>query len=306
MEINKRVCYGLIVTLAVILVSSAQYDDFSDIRGPYCQNTRCCNGREDSCAVPILEECTKDVCLIDPEIINTVNDDVTRGWTASNYSEFWGRTLDDGVKLRLGTLQPQRIVMRMNAVRRIYDRDALPREFDAEQKWPEYIAGIQDQGWCGSSWAISTAAVASDRYAIVSRGLENVQLSPQNLLSCNTKGQQGCNGGHLDKAWLFVKKIGLVDEDCFSYTGRTEKCFIKTKQTLLESGCKEPFYSERVNRYTVGPAYRLGNETDIMYEITRSGPVQGPRCRKSEFCATAQFQVEKCIAHTSDTISGGW
>lgn len=27
--------------------------------------------------------------------------------------------------------------------------------------------------------------------------------------------------------------------------------------------------------YKVGPAYRLGNETDIMQEILTSGPVQG-------------------------------
>lgn len=67
---------------------------------------------------------------------------------------------------RLGTLKPQNFVMKMNPVRRIYDPTALPREFDTEDTWPGYISGIQDQQWCGSSWAISTAAVASDRYTI--------------------------------------------------------------------------------------------------------------------------------------------
>lgn len=51
----------------------------------------------------------------------------------------------------------------MNPVKRYYDPAALPREFDSATRWPRYIGGIQDQGWCGSSWAISTAAVASDR-----------------------------------------------------------------------------------------------------------------------------------------------
>lgn len=32
---------------------------------------------------------------------------------------------------------------------------------------------------------------------------------------------------------------------------------------------------ERTDKYRTGPAYRLGNETDIMYEIYKSGPVQG-------------------------------
>lgn len=65
---------------------------------------------------------------------------------------------------RLGTLKPQTFVLKMNPVRRIYDPRALPREFDCEETWPGYISGIQDQKWCGSSWAISTAAVASDRF----------------------------------------------------------------------------------------------------------------------------------------------
>lgn len=64
---------------------------------------------------------------------------------------------------RLGTLKPQNFVMKMNPVRKIYDPRNLPREFDSEETWPGYITGIEDQQWCGSSWAISTAAVASDR-----------------------------------------------------------------------------------------------------------------------------------------------
>lgn len=67
------------------------------------------------------------------------------------------------INFRLGTLPPQRFVLKMNPVRRIYDPNALPREFDSDQKWPGFITEIQDQQWCASSWAVSTAAVASDR-----------------------------------------------------------------------------------------------------------------------------------------------
>lgn len=34
----------------------------------------------------------------------------TLGWQVGNYSEFWGRTLRDGVELRLGTLNPSKSV----------------------------------------------------------------------------------------------------------------------------------------------------------------------------------------------------
>ncbi|KAG5882215.1 hypothetical protein JTB14_024726 [Gonioctena quinquepunctata] len=219
--------------------------------------------------------CETNTCLMDENIIHTINRDPERyGWVASNYTEFWGRTLDEGVQLRLGTLPPQQFVVRMNPVRRMYDPNALPRDFDSEEVWPGYISGIQDQGWCGSSWAISTAAVASDRYAIVSRGKEAVKLSAQNLVSCDVKGQQSCSGGHLDRAWSFAKAYGLVDEECFPYVGRNEPCIIKKQGTLARAGCKQPLWADRKLRYSVGPAYRLGNETDIMYEITKSGPVQ--------------------------------
>lgn len=101
-------------------------------------------------------------CLIEPRIVDTVNLE-NFGWTARNYSFFWGKTLDEGIKYKLGTLQPERFVMKMNPVRRIYDPNSLVQEFDSEAEWPGYVSGIEEQGWCGSSWAVSTAAVASDR-----------------------------------------------------------------------------------------------------------------------------------------------
>ena len=33
------------------------------------------------------------------------------------------------------------------------------------QEWPGLISPVEDQGWCSSSWAVATAAVAGDRYA---------------------------------------------------------------------------------------------------------------------------------------------
>ncbi|XP_050510124.1 tubulointerstitial nephritis antigen-like [Diabrotica virgifera virgifera] len=233
------------------------------------------NCNECTCARQSELLCERNVCLVDQNIIETVNRNPDEfGWTAQNYSEFWGRTLDDGVQFRLGTLPPQRFVMTMNPVKRIYDPNSLPRDFDSNSVWRGLITGIQDQGWCGSSWAISTAAVASDRYGIVSKGKEAVTLSAQNLVSCDTQGQQSCTGGHLDRAWSFTKAYGLVDEDCFPYVARNERCTIKRRGTLEAAGCRQQRFAERRGRYTVGPAYRLGNETDIMYEITRSGPVQ--------------------------------
>ncbi|RZC37298.1 Peptidase C1 domain containing protein [Asbolus verrucosus] len=218
--------------------------------------------------------CEQHQCIIEPLITDSINNNYGYGWSASNYSEFWGRKLDEGIKLRLGTLQPHRSVINMNPVRRIYDPHTFSTEFDSEMKWPGWISQIHDQGWCGSSWAISTAAVASDRFAILSKGREKVTLSAQHLLSCDIRGQQSCNGGYLDRAWSYIRKFGLVDENCFPYTASNEKCRIPRRGNLIEAKCTLPQFVDRKSKYKVAPAYRIGNETDIMYELLNSGPVQ--------------------------------
>jgi hypothetical protein len=90
----------------------------------------------------------------------------------------------------------------------VYDAKRLPTSFDARSKWQGLIDEVKDQGWCGSSWALSTVQVAADRLAIMSNGREQVELATQQLLECNRRGQQGCQGGHLDRAWLHVRKYG--------------------------------------------------------------------------------------------------
>ncbi|KAK5647252.1 hypothetical protein RI129_002144 [Pyrocoelia pectoralis] len=237
------------------------------------ENCNICKCEEVGGRVEML--CERNACLIQENIIDAVNQRPDQyQWRASNYTEFWGRRLDEGIKLRLGTLQPHRFVRRMSPVRRIYDPNLLPPQFDSNQKWRGYITPIQDQGWCGASWAMSTTATASDRFAILSEGLERVQLSSQNLLSCNNRGQQSCNGGYLDKAWLFLRKYGIVDENCYPYVGHDDSCRLPKSGNLISARCSLPLNVGRREKYKVGPAYRLGNETDIMYEIMESGPVQ--------------------------------
>ncbi|XP_076766846.1 putative peptidase C1-like protein F26E4.3 [Xylocopa sonorina] len=222
--------------------------------------------------------CEQNRCLQESRLIDEINYSKNRfrylSWTARNYSEFWGRTLKEGVQLRLGTLNPSQSVYKMNSVPRIDNSESLPREFDARSRWPREISGVDDQGWCGASWAISTARVASDRFGVMSKGADGVLLSAQHLLSCNDRGQQGCSGGSLDKAWMYMRKFGLVDEHCYPWKGTDEQCKLRKRTNLKTAGCRTPVNPLRTKLYKVGPAYRLGNETDIMLEILTSGPVQ--------------------------------
>lgn len=98
----------------------------------------------------------------------------------------------------------------MHPIKQKYDPNSLPASFDARIEWKNQLQDVRDQGWCAASWAFSTAAVAADRLAIQSQGSQVYSLSTQNLLACNNRGQQGCNGGHLDRAWNYMRRSGYT------------------------------------------------------------------------------------------------
>ena len=98
----------------------------------------------------------------------------------------------------------------MSAIKFKYSVSDLPPSFDARDRWPGKISGVRDQGWCGASWAFSTSSVASDRFAIEGQTDEgdDGEMSPQTLVSCNTQGQSACRGGHVDRAWNYLRRFG--------------------------------------------------------------------------------------------------
>ena len=44
----------------------------------------------------------------------------------------------------------------------VHNKFNLKRNYP--QEWPGLISRIENQGWCSSSWALATAAVAGDRF----------------------------------------------------------------------------------------------------------------------------------------------
>ncbi|XP_052103430.1 uncharacterized peptidase C1-like protein F26E4.3 isoform X1 [Mytilus californianus] len=230
--------------------------------------------------------CTDDVCLVQPDMIQLVNNG-NYGWKAANYSFFWGKTLNDGIKYRLGTMPPSDQVLNMNPI--IMDSvDQPPQSFDSRQKWPNYIHPVRDQGDCAASWAFSTAAVASDRLAIESEGVLPEELSPQHLISCNVKGQLGCEGGYLDKAWWFLRKNGIVTDSCYPYeSGSTNNAgFCKMRKSKNYRNVTCPNSGEELLEKILHstPPYRIrSNEREIMMEIMKNGPVQAILKVKEDF-----------------------
>jgi cathepsin B len=109
----------------------------------------------------------------------------------------------------------------------------LPEQFDPRKtEMAKCIHPIRDQGDCGSCWAFAISEVFSDRLCIYKN--EDMILSPQDLVSCDTLIDKGCNGGTPQIAWEYTAFSGLVSENCFPYTsgwtGESGECKIKSKQ----------------------------------------------------------------------------
>lgn len=99
----------------------------------------------------------------------------------------------------------------------------LPSRFDARE-W-NVVPEIRSQGTCGSCWAF--AAVSANEIAYSSRYQQpnsNLNLSEQQLLSCNRQGFS-CNGGFVtDKDSDYRYESGLVGEQIFPYQGQDSPC----------------------------------------------------------------------------------
>lgn len=56
-------------------------------------------------------QCENDPCMVDEDVIARVNgNQQLYGWTATNYSMFWGRKASEGLVYKTGTLNPEELV----------------------------------------------------------------------------------------------------------------------------------------------------------------------------------------------------
>lgn len=132
---------------------------------------------------------------------------------------------------------------------------ALPESFDWRTKVA--LAPVENQGSCGSCWAMSSSATFQDVLRI--KG-EVRDLSEQYLLSCTKPGDWNCANGGFFAHDMHMAPRGGVDARDYPYTGTDSPC---------KSGLT---YHQKITRW----AYLSGGENPSVEEIKSAIFQYGP------------------------------
>lgn len=160
-----------------------------------------------------------------------------------------------------------------------YSGAALPDSVD----WTTTgaVTGVKNQGQCGSCWAFSTVGSLEGR-AQIAKGGKVVSMSEQQFVDCDTKEDQGCNGGLMDSAFDFAKDVDICTEDSYGYKGSGGTCQASGCTAALKKGevtghvdvdATEDALAEAVSQGPVSVAI----EADTVFQFYHGG-VMGAIC----------------------------
>jgi cathepsin B len=216
------------------------------------------------------------VVILSPRLLNQESlDDIKSKATWDSYelheNPFLNFTKDE-IKNMLGTnLTWNKTNMHLFVDFDDHDENiTLPEEFDSRKQWPNCVSEVRAQHKCGACWAFSGTSVLSDRFCIASKGAIKVNLSPQELVSCDPVNH-GCRGGQLDSAWSFLESTGVTQDECLPYVSGEDKHNIPKCPNGVCSNSTLKYKKYKAAEKQSGP---LTCARQIKKELLESGPVQ--------------------------------
>jgi cathepsin F len=132
-----------------------------------------------------------------------------------------------------------------------------PSEFD----WRDHgvVTPVKNQGQCGSCWAFSTTGNIEGISAKKTGQIQ--QFSEQQLMDCDSVNQ-GCNGGLMHQAMIYVKKNGLLTENKYPYVGIQGTCNYDSKAVAV-----------KIDDYELIANFKPRKEDDIRDILVSTGPL---------------------------------
>jgi hypothetical protein len=120
-----------------------------------------------------------------------------------------------------------------------------------------YTSPVANQHTCGSCWAVASAGVFSDRWAIYTQDV-NPQLSSTELLSCASvsinpqayPNCDGCNGGLPAGAAAYFAQAGTVSSTCESYAWCDRDRLCSGQQASVGGGDSSAYLNRIIPRCT--------------------------------------------------------
>jgi len=141
----------------------------------------------------------------------------------------------------------------LNTTRRVTE---IVTDVAASKDWrtENAVNPVRNQGSCGSCWSFSTIAAVESAYAQQTGTLS--MFSEQMLVDCDTKEDNGCNGGLMDSAFTFLETNKFVTRASYPYTAADGTCTASSADAVaMVSGfqdCKENSPASLVAGLNVG------------------------------------------------------
>jgi C1A family cysteine protease len=120
------------------------------------------------------------------------------------------------------------------------------------------ITAVKDQSSCGSCWAFAGTEGMESAWIMAGHANDTLELSPQQLIDCDSQRSSGCKGGYLSGAYVYGQRVGLMSELDYPYVASNQdKCFLNTSKIVA-----------RMERFTA-----IYTEQDMMNYVASTGPV---------------------------------
>ncbi|XP_026867986.2 dipeptidyl peptidase 1 [Electrophorus electricus] len=195
------------------------------------------------------------------ERINLVQD----SWRATAYSEHETFTIQELMQRAggRGSRVPRRVKPAQVDVELAKMAAALPQHWDwRDVNGINYLSPVRNQESCGSCYSFASMGMLEARIRIQTNTTQQPVLSPQQVVSCS-QYSQGCDGGFPYLIGKYIQDFGVVEEQCFPYTGSDSPCLIPSK-------CMRYYTSDY---HYVGGFYGGCSEAAMMLELVRDGPM---------------------------------